>query len=79
MASRREKIDPHTTVNISDAIVIQNINDVPVFWSNDAITDTNKGNLLDSRDTIGLATAGAYIRNDTCFDDVYVQIETTRP
>ena len=79
MASRREKIDPHTTKNISDAIVIQNYSEVPIFWSNDPITDTNKGNRLAGKDTIALATAGVYIRNDTPFDDVYVQIETTRP
>lgn len=79
MASRREKIDPHTTKNINDAIVFQNLSEVPLFWSNEAITNTNKGNLIEPRDTVGLATAGVYIRNDTCFDDVYVQIETTRP
>jgi len=79
MASRREKIDPHTTKNISDAIVIQNLSEVPIFWSNDQITDTNKGNRLGAKDTIALKTAGVYVRNDTCFEDVEVQIETERP
>ena len=79
MASRREIIDPHTTKNISDAIVIQNLSEVPIFWSNDPINDTNKGNRLGAKDTIALATAGVYIRNDTCFEDIKVQIETERP
>ena len=79
MASRREIMPPSTTKNISDAIVIQNLGEVPIFWSNDPITDANKGNRLGAKDTIALATAGVYVRNDTCFEDIEVQIETERP
>ncbi len=79
MASRREKIDPHTTKNVSDAIVINNLAEVPIFWSNDPINDTNKGNRLGAKDTIALATAGVYVRNDTCFEDIEIQVEPVRP
>ena len=79
MASRLENIPPHTTVNISDAMVVHSRAAVPIFWSNDSFVKSGEGNKMLTGGTISLSTAGVYVRNDTCFEDVNVWIETERP
>jgi len=79
MASRLENIPPYTTVNISDAIVVHNKAQIPIFWSNDNFVKSGEGNRMSVGGTISLDTSGVYVRNDTCFEDVNVWIETVRP